>query len=152
MIFLEASARLATLLLDDTTRARLSGSQSVIIVPHGPLHLVPFAALPVADGAPLGSRFAIRYAPSLAILRESSRSTRGVRRRQPDRWEAMSPALVVGNPRMPLLTICGVPLRARGLAAAEESSRWLAAGDGRCAGRPSGPRSAGCAPRPAGPD
>ena len=27
---------------------------------------------------------------------------------------------------MPLLTICGVQLRPRGLAAAEESSRWLA--------------------------
>ena len=39
----------------------------------------------------------------------------------------MSPALIVGNPRMPLLTICGVQLRPRALAAAEESSRWLAA-------------------------
>jgi CHAT domain-containing protein len=121
-----ASARLASLLLDDTTRARLAGSTSVIIVPHGPLHLVPFAALPWSDGRPFGSSFAIRYAPSLAILREASARPVTFAEGGSDPWEAMSPALIVGNPRMPLLTICGVRLRPRSLASAEESSRWLA--------------------------
>jgi CHAT domain-containing protein/tetratricopeptide (TPR) repeat protein len=121
-----ASARLTALLLDDTTRARLAGSGTVIIVPHGPLHLVPFAALPEADGTPFGSRFAVRYAPSLAILREASARPAAFDRDGRDRWKAMTPALIVGNPRMPLLTVCGVQLRPRGLPAAEESSRWLA--------------------------
>jgi CHAT domain-containing protein/tetratricopeptide (TPR) repeat protein len=121
-----ASATLASLLLDEATRARLAGSKSVIIVPHGPLHLVPFAALPGAGGAPLGSQFAIRYAPSLAILREASARPSVLAGDRLDRWRAMSPALIVGNPRMPLLTVCGVLLRPRGLEAAEESSRWLA--------------------------
>jgi CHAT domain-containing protein/Tfp pilus assembly protein PilF len=122
----QASARLASLLLDDSTRARLVGSQSVIVVPHGPLHLVPFAALPGTDGTPFGSQFAVRYAPSLAILHQASARPGAFDQRGRNRWQAMSPALVVGNPRMPLLTICGVQLRPRGLAAAEESSRWLA--------------------------
>jgi len=120
----QASSRLSSLLLDDTTRARLAGSRSVIIVPHGPLHLDPFAALPEPDGTPFGSRFAVRYAPSLAILREAS--TRPAALGPANRWDGLSPALIVGNPRMPLLTICGVQLRPRGLPAAEESSRWLA--------------------------
>ena len=122
----QAPNRLASLLLDDTTRARLAHSQSVIVVPHGPLHLVPFAALPQPDGVPFGSTFAIRYAPSLAILREASARPAAVGQGVSNRWESLSPALVVGNPRMPLLTICGVQLRPRGLAGAEESSRWLA--------------------------
>ena len=123
----EAPNRLASLLLDDTTRARLAGSQSVIIVPHGPLNLVPFAALPEPNGRPLGSKLAIRYAPSLAILREASTRPAAVGQGGvSNRWETSMPALIVGNPRMPLLTICGVQLRPRGLAGAEESSRWLA--------------------------
>lgn len=121
-----ASARLASLVLDTTTRARLDGSTSLIIVPHGPLHLVPFAALPGASGTPFGTQVAIRYAPSLGILREASTRPTAAGTGRPDRWEAMRPALIAGNPRMPLLTICGVRLRPRGLAAAEESSRWLA--------------------------
>ena len=123
----EAPNRLASLLLDDTTRARLAGSQSVIIVPHGPLNLVPFAALPEPDGTSLGSKLAIRYAPSLAILREASTRPAAVGQGGVSiRWETLRPALIVGNPRMPLLTICGVQLRPRSLAGAEESSRWLA--------------------------
>jgi len=122
----QASARLESLLLDDTTRARLTGSGSVIIVPHGPLNLVPFAALLEPDGTPFGVRVAIRYSPSLAILRQTSTRPTALSQEPSSRWAAMSPALIVGNPRMPLLTICGVQLRPRGLAAAEESSRWLA--------------------------
>ena len=87
----------------------------MIIVPHGPLNLVPFAALPEPDGTPFGSRLAIRYAPSLAILREAS--TRPAALGQGDSRIAgmtLRPALDLGNPLMPLLTICGVQLRPRG--------------------------------------
>jgi len=122
----QASARLTSLLLDDAIRGRLTGAESVIIVPHGPLHLVPFAALPGPDATPFGAHYAIRYTPSLAILLEASARPSAVGPGGSNRWEAMRPALVVGNPRMPLLTICGVRLRPRGLRAAEASSRWLA--------------------------
>jgi tetratricopeptide (TPR) repeat protein len=121
-----ASARLTSLLLDDAIRARLTGSQSVIIVPHGPLHLVPFAALPGSDAMPFGAHIAIRYTPSLDILIEASTRPSVVGQSGSSRWGAMRPALIVGNPRMPILAICGVRLRPRGLRAAEESSRWLA--------------------------
>jgi CHAT domain-containing protein len=122
----QESARLTSLLLDDAIRARLTGSETVIVVPHGPLHLVPFAALPGSDTAPFGAHFAIRYTPSLAILLEASARPSAVGQSGPNRWGAVTPALIVGNPRMPMLTICGVRLRPRGLDAAEESSRWLA--------------------------
>lgn len=122
----QASARLTSLLLDDATLDRLTGSGSVIIVPHGPLHLVPFAALPGPKASPFGARYAIRYAPSLAILLEASARPSAVGQSGSNRWGAMRPAVIVGNPRMPMLTICGVRLRPRVLPAAEESSRWLA--------------------------
>jgi CHAT domain-containing protein len=122
----QASARLTSLLLDDATRGRLTGSGSVIIVPHGPLNLVPFAALPGPDATPFGAHYAIRYTPSLAILLEASARPSTVGSSGSNRWGAMRPALIVGNPRMPMLTICGVRLRPRSLSAAEASSRWLA--------------------------
>ncbi len=122
----EASARLASMVLDDTIRAVLAGSRSVIIVPHGPLHLVPFAALPGVAAEPFGAGVAIRYAPSLAILIQASARPSALGSGGANRWIALTPSLIVGNPRMPLLTICGVRLRPRGLDAAEGSTRWLA--------------------------
>jgi CHAT domain-containing protein len=117
---------LSSLLLDDAIRRRLTGSGSVIVVPHGPLHLVPFAALAGSDATPFGAQLAIRYTPSLAILLEASAQPTAVGPSGSNRWGSLRPALIVGNPRMPMLTICGVRLRPRGLRAAEESSRWLA--------------------------
>jgi CHAT domain-containing protein len=69
-------------------------------VPNGSLALVPFAALPAGDttsaGAVLGSRYAIRYAPSLAFLARPVGDARARERRA-----RVTDALVVGDPIMP---------------------------------------------------
>jgi len=51
----------------------------LIIIPHGPLHYVPFHALSVGNGSFLIDRFEISYSPSAAVLalcRTRSRRTR----------------------------------------------------------------------------
>ncbi len=42
----------------------LAGKTRVVVVPHGPLHLLPFAALLDAGGRPLVARAAVAMAPS----------------------------------------------------------------------------------------
>lgn len=124
----EASRRLSALLLDTAIRRQLPDSGQLLIVPHASLNLVPFAALPVGPGGePLGARVALRYAPSLSIAIQAASLASSEAATYADRRNAFSPALVVGNPRMPLLPLCGVRLRPRELPAAEASSRWLAA-------------------------
>ncbi|HET7463104.1 MAG TPA: CHAT domain-containing tetratricopeptide repeat protein [Longimicrobium sp.] len=92
-----ALERLARLLVPDSLAARLPAGGEVVVVPAGPLNLVPFAALPLADGEYLGARHALRYAPSLAALAQAAG------RPAPGRGE-LAHALVVGNPAMPTIT------------------------------------------------
>jgi CHAT domain-containing protein len=47
---------------------QLDGASSLIIVPHGPLHRLPFPALEV-EGRPLIATHAVSYAPSAAVLK-----------------------------------------------------------------------------------
>ncbi len=81
----------------------LGDARELVIVPHGSLALLPFAALPLqGDTVPLGERFAVRYAPSLAALvavQRRSQPTPGLTRARVFRR-----ALVVGNPSMPRVT------------------------------------------------
>lgn len=42
----------------------------LVIVPHGPLHELPFAALTDEEGVPLGEKYNLSIAPSLSILGE----------------------------------------------------------------------------------
>jgi len=42
--------------------------QRLVIVPDGPLHRVPFAALRLADGAPVIERYAVSLAPSATVV------------------------------------------------------------------------------------
>ncbi len=81
----------------------LPGVRELVIVPHGPLALVPFGALTVpGDTLPLGLRLGVRYAPSLAVLSAAeSRAGAPGDRPPPGGWPGM---LVVGNPAMPQLT------------------------------------------------
>lgn len=65
----------------------LSAASSLIIVPHGPLHRLPFHALEV-DGRPVIASHAVSYAPSAAVLKFC-------RNRQPPRQAA---PLLVGVP------------------------------------------------------
>jgi CHAT domain-containing protein/tetratricopeptide (TPR) repeat protein len=74
--------RLAGVLFPADLGRRIPAGTDMVIVPHGPLALVPFAALPVGgsgDAAsaaamrPLGIHYAVRYAPSLAALKAAER-------------------------------------------------------------------------------
>jgi tetratricopeptide (TPR) repeat protein len=40
----------------------------ICVIPHGPLHLLPFHAFHDGTGTPLGARAAVTYAPSLSLL------------------------------------------------------------------------------------
>lgn len=88
---------LGALLLPPALRRDVLAGSDLVIVPHGILGLVPFAALTAAgDTVPLGTRYALRYAPSLRAL--------GAAESRPATWS--SRALVVGDPAMP--TVSGV--------------------------------------------
>lgn len=67
----------------------------LVIVPDGPLAVVPFAALPFdSAGTPLGIGLRLRLAPSLVVLADAeARSTPS----------AAGATIVVGNPAMPLV-------------------------------------------------
>jgi CHAT domain-containing protein/tetratricopeptide (TPR) repeat protein len=59
----EAAARLANLLLSDVTAA-LAADDTLVIVPDGPLHALPFTLLPAGAGERLIDRHAIVMSPS----------------------------------------------------------------------------------------
>jgi CHAT domain-containing protein/tetratricopeptide (TPR) repeat protein len=66
----------------------LEQAKRVVIVPHGPLHQLPFAALPDAEGRPLLERVVrLSYAPSATVL---------LRTQAPRRSPALKPCLALG--------------------------------------------------------
>jgi tetratricopeptide (TPR) repeat protein len=109
-------AATARLLLPAPLRAALpADTTELVVIPHGALALVPFAALPVdAGGTPLGVRYALRYAPSLALLATVERGGSGG---PPTR------ALVVGDPVMPPDPDGGGPFAPLGLA--RQTATWV---------------------------
>ncbi len=121
----DAVRALSELLLPPPARALLPEAGELLVLPHGPLNLVPFAALPL--GAPdraLGLRYALRYAPSLSTMREADERPglgTGLARAA-----ALRRALVVGNPRMPKVRFCDVEFTPSPLVGAERSSRGIA--------------------------
>lgn len=87
-----AGRRLRRLLLPDSVAALLQKGRQVVIVPAGAVAVVPFAALPDANGdGVLSDAVSIRYAPSLATL--AAAEGRPV--------AASSSSLVIANPTMP---------------------------------------------------
>lgn len=117
----EAGARLTALLLPDQVRRSLPAGGELVVVPGGPLNLLPFAALPLPDDVPVGARYALRYAPSLRILAEleaSGGAVGGVRGGR---------ALVVGNPSMPAVASpAGERVTLSPLPGAEAEAAWVA--------------------------
>jgi CHAT domain-containing protein len=75
----------------------LPAGETIVLEPHGPLWLVPFAALVAGDGTFLADRWPIVYSPSAQILDE-------IRREPAYQRPADLRALVVGNPTPPGLT------------------------------------------------
>jgi CHAT domain-containing protein len=99
-------------------------SGELVILPHGSLALVPFAALPLGkrESDRLGARYAIRYAPSLASLRaaEARSSLR--------KGTAAQHALVVGSSHRPTVqTPTGARHALPRLRRAEREAAWVAA-------------------------
>lgn len=85
---------LAHTLLPEGMRNGLDGGTEVVVVPHASVALMPYAALPLADGSRLVDRHAVRFAPSLEVLRSLD---------APASRPSGASALIVGNPRMPLV-------------------------------------------------
>ncbi len=96
-----AGDRLARCLLPTAIASLIAPGTELLVVPQGVVALVPFATLALQRGGPpLGSRFAIRYAPSMATAQAATArmpSTITVSR-------TASRALIVGNPLMPNVT------------------------------------------------
>lgn len=113
------------LLLPPELTQHLPPSGELVIVPHGPLALVPYALLPTdaADSSAVGTRYALRYAPSMATLQamlsraDAGLSPAAMRRR----------AVVVGNPVMPeVKSASGRSINLPSLPAAEREGAWVA--------------------------
>jgi hypothetical protein len=96
-----ALVRLSRVILPDAVLGALPDSGEIVVVASGTLAAVPFAAVPLpARGAlrqRLGTRFAVRSAPSLAWLAMTAVEGESV-----DIVTRSAGALVIGNPRMPL--------------------------------------------------
>lgn len=132
----EIGAVLTRLLLPAELLNAGAGEGEVIIVPHGALTVIPFGALPLTDSIEtLGTRYALRYAPSLASLAEVERPPPAPRATLTQRLRR---ALVVGDPLMPspgngsgeTLTLAPLPA-----AAAEGKAVALRLGSGSLTGK-----------------
>lgn len=71
-----------------------SPAETVVLVPHGPLALLPFAALEDAAGTPLIERHTLAIAPAISVFRYTPAKARL-------HSPARSPALVVAAPLSP---------------------------------------------------
>lgn len=109
---------LAELLFPYSLRERLPASGELVIVPSGPLFLLPFAVLPLPSQTLLGVRYAIRYAPSLQVIADLGPS--------PGIPNLVGGPLVVGDPTMPRTSPANRPLRLARLAGARAEGAWVA--------------------------
>jgi CHAT domain-containing protein len=71
-----------------------SPAEPVIVIPHGPTALVPFAALQAPDGSSLVDRHVLAVAPAISTFRYTAA------KRRPGTWRSVS-ALVVADPVPP---------------------------------------------------
>jgi tetratricopeptide (TPR) repeat protein len=124
----------AAVLVPGSLFGSLPAGGELVIVPHGPLALVSFAALPTWPGhvrgdgqEALGTRYAIRYAPSLTTLRVvAARSKSGDTASTGRRFTLGRSSLVVGNPTMPTVRTTRGTVRLPVLPAAQREGQWVA--------------------------
>ena len=97
--------------------AELLRAPRLIVVAHGPLHYLPYAALMDADGAMLIDRFSLRTLPAASVLRYL----------KPALGQAAAPALVLGNPDLDdkALDLAFAETEARAVAGLTPGSRLL---------------------------
>jgi hypothetical protein len=101
-----AGRRLTEILLPDNILLAIGSARrrDVVIVPHRAVALVPFAALPTANGSAIGELLAFRYAPSIAVLEGiEARTTTSV-------FDSVATGMVVGDPAMPTVRESGRPI------------------------------------------
>jgi tetratricopeptide (TPR) repeat protein len=127
----ESALRLSELLLPDEFVSLLPAFGELVLVPHGPLNLIPFATLPIGEQTErqgseelLGARYALRFAPSLATLGEAT--MRSGAARAGDEKPLLAGTLVVGNPAMPEVSGPGGSVALSPLPGAEAEGRWVA--------------------------
>ncbi|HNT22761.1 MAG TPA: CHAT domain-containing protein [Anaerolineales bacterium] len=92
----------------------------LVIEPHGPLWLLPFAALCREDGAWLGERWPIVFAPSAEVMD-------GIRQETDYGTPADLRALVIGNPAMPQQDLGTAGFEFEALPGAELEAKTVAA-------------------------
>jgi CHAT domain-containing protein len=115
--------RLTDILLPEDVLDSLHSYTDIVIIPHGVLSMLPFAALPSDPvGVPLGIRFAIRYSPSLSLL-----SVASPRLTNQNGGATLRPALIVADPKMPVDPTSGDPFDPLGMSrvAAQSLARRL---------------------------
>lgn len=117
---------LAELLLPLGLRNRLRGARELVIIPHGPLALVPFAVLPIGGrGELLGGQFALSYAPSLESFGVAQNRPRTIQHAG-ETGSRIDNALVVANPAMPSVTLLDGQIQLVPLLGAEVEGGWVA--------------------------
>jgi CHAT domain-containing protein/tetratricopeptide (TPR) repeat protein len=118
-----AGRALTTLLLPPAIRRQLPTAGEIVVIPFGGMGFIPFAALPDTNGEPLGARYAVRYAPSLAMLNIVNTRSNG---RRPAAFP--SRPLIAGNVISPPVpnAITGKLMTFGRLAGAESTAHWLA--------------------------
>ncbi len=107
--------------------ALLAPGTELVIIPHGTLGQVPFAALTLpGDTIPLGVRNPLRYSPSLRAIVAAEET--GETTPRTGGGKARGLAIVVGNPEMPeVRDETGASHRLSALPGAAEEGRWVAA-------------------------
>jgi CHAT domain-containing protein/tetratricopeptide (TPR) repeat protein len=106
-------------LIEPVAAALPSDGTPVVVEPHGPLWLLPFAALLAPDGSVLADRWPLLYSPSAQVLDEI--------RHEPDYGGPQDlEALLVGNPQMPTIPQRDrLDITLRSLPGAEEECRGI---------------------------
>lgn len=121
--------QLSEILLPAAVRRQLPDSGSLVIVPHGPIAQVPFAALPVdsAGTRVLADIHALRYGLSLSTLVMATGQGTQLPADAAARAEWLKRALIVGDPVMPSVkTSDGTSRSLRALPGAAEEAASIA--------------------------
>ena len=115
-----ADNRLGRTLFSREILALLEGSRELVIIPQGPLSVVPFAALSVEGRrGVIADHFSVRYLPSLFF------ST--IQSQEPQTIDPARAGVVVGNPTMPVVkAFDGRTLRLRPLGKAASEAVKIA--------------------------
>ncbi|MEZ4746433.1 MAG: CHAT domain-containing protein [Calditrichia bacterium] len=96
------------------------GGQTLVIIPHRSLWIVPFASLLDKNEQYFGDQFVLTYAPSEQDWASIAAQQRPADQRDPKAW-------IIGNPQMPqLVQSCGLEIKFSQLSGAEDEAKAIA--------------------------